>query len=97
MAMQHLVDLGHTKIVHLAGPQDLSTASTRVAHSSPAWRISVSGENSRTVICEEWSEAVRRACGLLDSVRVHRGPRRQRPACPRRLRRTGRARPAVPG
>ena len=29
MAMQHLVDLGHTKIVHLAGPQDLSTGVNR--------------------------------------------------------------------
>ena len=57
MAMQHLVDLGHTKIVHLAGPQDLSTGVTRRrAFLSSLEDLRLPAENSRTIVCEEWSE-----------------------------------------
>jgi LacI family transcriptional regulator len=57
MAMQHLVDLGHTKIVHLAGPQDLSTGVTRRrAFQSSLEDLGLPAENSRVIVCEEWSE-----------------------------------------
>jgi LacI family transcriptional regulator len=57
MAMQHLVDLGHTKIVHLAGPQDLSTGVTRRrAFTSSLEDLRLPAESSRTIVCEEWSE-----------------------------------------
>ena len=57
MAMQHLVDLGHTKIVHLAGPQDLSTGvNRRRAFLSSLEELHLPTEGSRTIICDEWSE-----------------------------------------
>jgi LacI family transcriptional regulator len=57
MAMQHLVDLGHTKIVHLAGPQDLSTGvARRRAFQASLEDLGLPMENSRTIMCEEWSE-----------------------------------------
>jgi LacI family transcriptional regulator len=57
MAMQHLVDLGHTNIVHLAGPQDLSTGvNRRRAFLSSLEDLGLPAESSRTIICDEWSE-----------------------------------------
>ncbi len=99
LAMQHLVDLGHTKIVHLAGPQDLSTGVTRRrAFVSSLEDLGLPAESSRTIICEEWSELAG-AKAHADPVGlgsgVHRGPRGQRPACPRRLRHAVRARSAL--
>ncbi len=57
MAMQHLVELGHTKIVHLAGPQDLSTGvNRRRAFLSNLEDLHLPAEKGRTIICEAWSE-----------------------------------------
>ena len=57
MAMQHLVELGHTKIVHLAGPQDLSTGvNRRRAFMSYLEDLHLPAEKGRTVVCETWSE-----------------------------------------
>jgi LacI family transcriptional regulator len=57
MAMKHLVDLGPTKIVHLAGPQDLSTGvNRRRAFNSSLEDLGLPAEKERTVICEAWSE-----------------------------------------
>jgi LacI family transcriptional regulator len=56
-AMQHLVDLGHTKIVHLAGPQDLSTGVTRRrAFISSLEDFHLPAERERTHVCQAWSE-----------------------------------------
>lgn len=56
-AMQHLVDLGHTKVVHLAGPQDLSTGVTRRrAFMSSLEDFHLPAEKERTVVCRAWSE-----------------------------------------
>jgi len=57
MAMQHLVDLGHRKIIHLAGPQDLSTGVIR----RRAFRASLEDhglahERERVLVCDAWSE-----------------------------------------
>ena len=69
-AMQHLVDLGHREIVHLAGPQDLSTGMNRLR----AFRRALGDHHlpevpERLVVCRSWSEtagaeAIR---GLLDT------------------------------
>lgn len=57
MAVQHLVGLGHTKIVHLAGPQDLSTGvNRRRAFISSLDDLHLPAEKGRTIICESWSE-----------------------------------------
>ena len=57
MAVQHLVDLGHRHIVHLAGPQDTSTGATR----RKAFRQALEDhdlphDSSRIAYCQEWSE-----------------------------------------
>ncbi|MDF2824371.1 MAG: transcriptional regulator, LacI family [Mycobacterium sp.] len=57
MAMRHLVGLGHTRIVHLAGPQDLSTGvNRRRAFMSALDDLHLPAEKKRTIICEAWSE-----------------------------------------
>lgn len=58
MAMRHLVELGHEKIAHLAGPQDLSTGVARLR----AFRQALEDhglENAaeRIVACKEWTQA----------------------------------------
>jgi LacI family transcriptional regulator len=57
MAVQHLVDLGHRDLVHLAGPQDTSTGATR----RKAFRQALEDHGlphdaSRIHYCEAWSE-----------------------------------------
>ena len=57
MAVQHLVDLGHRDIVHLAGPQDTSTGATR----RKAFRQALEDQGlphdaGRIHLCETWSE-----------------------------------------
>lgn len=69
-AMQHLVGLGHTKIVHLAGPQDLSTGvNRRRAFISSLEDLGLPAEPQRTVLCNAWSEQAGAAAtrALLDS------------------------------
>ncbi len=70
LAVQHLIDLGHRHIVHLAGPQDTSTGATR----RKAFRQALEDQNlphdsSGIHYCETWSEeAGARGMGtLLDS------------------------------
>lgn len=70
MAMQHLVDLGHRNIVHLAGPQDTSTGVFR----RRAFRESLEdhalpNEPDRIRLCNTWSEdaGTRGTLALLDS------------------------------
>lgn len=70
LAMKHLVDLGHREIVHLAGPQDLSTGVNRLR----AFRQALQDHDlpdrpERLVVCRSWTEvagadAIR---GLLDA------------------------------
>jgi LacI family transcriptional regulator len=58
MAMRHLVELGHRKIAHLAGPQSLSTGVVR----RRAFRQALQDHGlkdvpERLVDCATWSEA----------------------------------------
>jgi LacI family transcriptional regulator, galactose operon repressor len=58
LAMKHLVDLGHREIVHLAGPQNLSTGLNRMR----AFRQSLRAHHlpdvpERLVVCRSWTEA----------------------------------------
>ena len=58
MAMRHLAELGHTRIAHLAGPQDLSTGVARLR----AFRQALEDQGlehapERIVACAEWSQA----------------------------------------
>jgi LacI family transcriptional regulator len=57
-AMQHLVDLGHREIVHLAGPQDLSTGLNRLRAFRQALRHHHLPEvPERLVVCRSWTES----------------------------------------
>lgn len=56
-AMKHLADLGHTHIIHLAGPQNLSTGVTRrQAFRASLDDLNLPAEANRTIICDEWNE-----------------------------------------
>ena len=57
LGVQHLIDLGHRHIVHLAGPQDTSTGATR----RKAFRQALEDQDlphdaGRIHLCETWSE-----------------------------------------
>jgi LacI family transcriptional regulator len=70
LAMQHLVDLGHRHIVHLAGPQDLSTGVTRRrAFRESLEDLGLPHETTRVQVCDAWSEeaGARATIALLDS------------------------------
>ena len=57
MAVQHLVDLGHRDIVHLAGPQDTSTGATRrKAFKQALEDQGLPHDAGRIHLCEAWSE-----------------------------------------
>ncbi|WP_207755366.1 LacI family DNA-binding transcriptional regulator [Nonomuraea cypriaca] len=57
MAMRHLVDLGHRQIVHLAGPQDLSTGVNRLRAFRQALEDhGLEDSPSRLKLCSAWAE-----------------------------------------
>jgi LacI family transcriptional regulator len=57
LAMKHLVDLGHREIVHLAGPQDLSTGLNRLRAFRQALRDHhIPDEPERLIVCRSWTE-----------------------------------------
>ncbi len=70
MAVQHLADLGHRDIVHLAGPQDTSTGATRrKAFRQALEDLELPHDPSGIHYCETWSEeaGARGMAALLDS------------------------------
>lgn len=70
LAMQHLVELGHRNIVHLAGPQDLSTGvNRRRAFRENLEERGLPNEAERVAVCDSWSEdaGARAMLHLLDS------------------------------
>ena len=97
LAMRHLYDLGHREIVHLAGPQDLSTGVARRQAfrqsledlDLPAWPrpggvCAAAGRRRR--VQRRWRRS-------SPPASVHRGARRQRPDRARLLRRPRAPRP----
>jgi LacI family transcriptional regulator len=75
MAVQHLVELGHERIAHLAGPQTTSTGVVRARAFRHAIRDhGLDDRQSMVVNCEYWSEAdgARALRRLLDSDRAGR-------------------------
>ena len=57
LAVEHLVGLGHTRIVHLAGPQSTSTGVVRARAFASALRShGLPDDPSLVVTCEYWSE-----------------------------------------
>jgi LacI family transcriptional regulator len=70
MAVQHLVDLGHTRIAHLAGPQTTSTGVVRARAFRHAIRDhGLADDPSLIAYCDYWTETegARALRGLLDS------------------------------
>lgn len=58
VAMRHLVELGHREVVHLAGPQDLSTGVVRrQAFRQSLEDLGLPAGPERVVGCRAWSEA----------------------------------------
>jgi LacI family transcriptional regulator len=58
LSVQHLVDLGHRSIVHLAGPQNVSTGRERSrAFRAAAKEFGLANGNARVVTCQGYSEA----------------------------------------
>ena len=57
LAVRHLVELGHRKIAHLAGPQDLSTGRGRLRAFRDAMEDhGLPDDPDRLVICRSWTE-----------------------------------------
>lgn len=70
MAVQHLVDLGHVRIAHLAGPQTTSTGVVRARAFRHAVRDHGLEEDAALVVsCDYWTEAegARALRALLDA------------------------------
>jgi LacI family transcriptional regulator len=72
LAVRHLVELGHRKIAHLAGPQDLSTGRGRLRAFRDAMEDhGLPDDPERLVICQSWTElAGARAANALLSAGV---------------------------
>lgn len=76
MAVQHLIDLGHTRIAHLAGPQTTSTGLVRARAFRHAVRDRGLDDDSRLIAyCDCWTETegARALRGLLDAGRSFTG------------------------
>jgi LacI family transcriptional regulator len=57
MAVRHLVDLGHRRIAHVAGPQDTSTGRNRLRAFHHACRDLGLGEDASPIVeCPSWTE-----------------------------------------
>ena len=72
MAVQHLVDLGHRRIAHLAGPQTTSTGVVRARAFRHAIRDhGLADDPSLIAYCDYWTETegARALRGLLDAGR----------------------------
>lgn len=70
MAVRHLVELGHERIAHLAGPQDLSTGVARLRAFRQALQDhGLEDPAERRVACRAWSEeaGAEGAAALFDS------------------------------
>jgi len=70
LAVRHLVELGHEKILHLAGPQDLSTGLNRLRAFRQALQDhGLPAPPERVAICTSWTEAAgaQALTGLLDA------------------------------
>ena len=58
MALHHLVEEGHRRIVHLAGPQDLSTGVNRLrAFRQALHEHGLDESQTRIEVCRSWTEA----------------------------------------
>ncbi|MDQ6933869.1 MAG: LacI family transcriptional regulator [Actinomycetota bacterium] len=58
LAMEHLYELGHRQIVHVAGPQELSTGLFRKrAFRGCLEEMGLPAGPERVVVCDTWSEA----------------------------------------
>lgn len=72
MAVQHLVDLGHTRIAHLAGPQTTSTGVVRARAFRHAIRDhGLDDDPSLIAYCDYWAETegARALRNLLDAAK----------------------------
>jgi LacI family transcriptional regulator len=70
LAVRHLVQLGHERIAHLAGPQDLSTGRGRLRAFRQALQDhGLHDDPARLVVCASWTEAAgaESLTALLDS------------------------------
>ncbi|WP_330256742.1 LacI family transcriptional regulator [Nocardia sp. NBC_00565] len=56
LAVEHLVDLGHRRIIHLAGPQTTSTGVDRLRAFRTAVREHGLDDSCRIVLCDRWTE-----------------------------------------
>lgn len=58
LAMRHLVDLGHRRIAHLAGPQDTSTGLHRLrAYQQALHDHGLDADPALVAVCAAWTEA----------------------------------------
>ena len=101
LMVEHLAELGHRRIAHLAGPQDLSTGAVRQRAFREAMRArKLDADDQKLVAAKAYSiaEGARLTEQLLrSSPAADRHPHRQRPLGPGRLRGRGGAGAGDPG